>query len=48
MASKDGEEVRIVDKFNGKNFNQWKLKMEMIPLSKDHSNIVKESIVEDR
>ncbi len=30
MASFEGESARVIDKFNGENFNLWKFKMEMV------------------
>jgi hypothetical protein len=30
MASFEGESVKIIDNFNGENFNLWKFKMEMV------------------
>jgi hypothetical protein len=29
MASFEGENARVIDKFNGENFSLWKFKMEM-------------------
>jgi len=36
----EGENTRIIDKFNGENFNLWKFKMEMVLASIDLSEIV--------
>jgi hypothetical protein len=35
MALFEGESTRVVDKFNGENFNLWKFKMEMVLASMD-------------
>jgi len=35
MASFEGENARVIDKFNGENFNLWKFKMEMVLASMD-------------
>ena len=43
MASSDNEGLRVVDKFNGKNFSLWKFKMEMVLASCDLWDIVDES-----
>jgi hypothetical protein len=36
MASFEGTSVRVIDKFNGENFNLWKFKMET-PLTSPQS-----------
>lgn len=43
MASFEGESARVIDKFNGQNFNFWKFKMEMVLASMDLWDIVDES-----
>ncbi|KAH8974844.1 hypothetical protein BDL97_01G122600 [Sphagnum fallax] len=43
MASFEGESVRVIDKFNGENFNLWKFKMEMVLASMDLWEIVNRS-----
>ena len=43
MASFEGESVRVVDKFNGENFNLWKFKMEMVLASMELWDIVDDS-----
>jgi hypothetical protein len=40
MASFEGESARVIDKFNGENFNLWKFKMEMVLASMDLWEIV--------
>jgi hypothetical protein len=40
MASFEGESARIIEKFNGENFNLWKFKMEMVLASMDLWEIV--------
>jgi len=40
MASFEGESARIIDKFNGENFNLWKFNMEMVLASMDLWEIV--------
>ncbi len=40
MASFEGESARVIDKFNGENFNLWKFKMEMVLASMDLWQIV--------
>jgi hypothetical protein len=40
MASFEGENAKVIDKFNGENFNLWKFKMEMVLASMDLSEIV--------
>ncbi len=40
MALFEGESARIIDKFNGENFNLWKFKMEMVLASMDLWEIV--------
>jgi hypothetical protein len=42
MASFEGENVRVIEKFNGENFNLWKFKMEMVLASMDLWEIVDE------
>jgi len=39
-ASFEGESARVIDKFNGENFNLWKFKMEMVLASMDLWKIV--------
>jgi len=34
-GSNEGEGVRLIDKFNGENFNLWKFKIEMILAEKN-------------
>jgi hypothetical protein len=43
MALFEGESARVIDKFNGENFNLWKFKMEMVLASMDLWEIVDES-----
>ncbi len=43
MASFEGESARVIDKFNGENFNLWKFKMEMVLASMDLWEIVDRS-----
>ncbi len=43
MALFEGESTRVIDKFNGENFNLWKFKMEMVLASMDLWEIVDES-----
>ena len=43
MAFRENEGLKILDKFNGENFNLWKFKMEMILASRDLWDIVDES-----
>jgi hypothetical protein len=43
MASFEGESTRVIDKFNGENFNLWKFKMEMVLASMDLWEIVDRS-----
>jgi hypothetical protein len=40
MALFEGESTRVIDKFNGENFNLWKFKMEMVLASMDLWEIV--------
>ncbi len=40
MASFEGESAKVIDKFNGENFNLWKFKMEMVLASMDLWEIV--------
>jgi hypothetical protein len=40
MASFEGESARVIDKFNGENFNLWKFKMDMVLASMDLWEIV--------
>jgi hypothetical protein len=40
MASFEGESARVIDKFNGENFNLWKFKMEMVLASMDLWEII--------
>ena len=40
MASSDSEGLRVIDKFDGENFNLWKFKMEMVLASRDLWDIV--------
>jgi hypothetical protein len=40
MTSFEGENARVIDKFNGENFNLWKFKMEMVLASMDLWEIV--------
>jgi hypothetical protein len=43
MASFEGESPKVIDKFNGENFNLWKFKMEMVLASMDLWEIVNRS-----
>jgi N-glycosylase/DNA lyase len=43
MALFEGESTKVIDKFNGENFNLWKFKMEMVLASMDLWEIVDES-----
>ena len=43
MASFEGESAKIIDKFNGDNFNPWKFEMEMVLASMDLWEIVDDS-----
>jgi hypothetical protein len=40
MASFEGTSARVINKFNGENFNLWKFKMEMVLASMDLWEIV--------
>ena len=40
MASLEGESVRVLEKFNGTNFNLWKFKMNLALSSMDLWEIV--------
>jgi hypothetical protein len=40
MALFEGESAKVIDKFNGENFNLWKFKMEMVFASMDLWEIV--------
>ncbi len=43
MASFEGENAKVIDKFNGENFNLWKFKMEMVLASMDLWEIVEDN-----
>jgi hypothetical protein len=43
MASFEGKSAKVIDKFNGENFNLWKFKMEMVLASVDLWEIVDRS-----
>ena len=43
MMSLEGEGTRVIDKFNGEDFNTWKFKSEMGLVSVDLWDIVNES-----
>ncbi len=40
MALFEGKNTRVINKFNGENFNLWKFKMEMVLASMDLWEIV--------